>query len=279
MNRINRHIPRKSTRLKVVLLAFLALVTTLFYACKEDKCEGKRANSAFRAYQMLEYVENTKTLSKEIEEDTFMIGTYVTFEALGYADTYEWQLGEDTNIRTGKKITIFFNPVELLETTNITVTLKATINKNSLCFPGETSTSSKTITLLDNAKWPVIGKYYGSDNTAPDKKYTIEIIRGVDPGYYATPGDISQYIKNLPDGCSDTKFAYIGGAAFEFKITDTQTISGRYLDCDYYFFKHDKKLGFLSPDRKNITIDYIFTLNSEDTKIKHRRVFTGKKIE
>lgn len=268
----------KKIRLYSLIISSL-ISLTLISSCKEDKCEGKRADSSFRMYQLLDYHEEGKPKSKEVEEDTFMIGTYVTFEATGYADSYEWQLGNDPTIRTGKKITLFFNPVELLETTTITVNLKAKNSPNSLCFPSETRTTSKTITLLDNAKWPVVGKYYGSDNTTPDKKYTIEIIRGVDPGYYATPGDISQYIKNLPDGCSDTKFAYIGGAAFEFKITDTQTISGRYLDCDYYFFEHDKKLGFLSPDRKNITIDYIFTLNSEDKKIKHRRIFTGRKIE
>jgi hypothetical protein len=230
-------------------------------------------------YQLLDYYEEGKPKSKEIEEDTFMIGTYVTFEAAGYADSYEWQLGDDPTIRTGKKITIFFNPVELLETTTITVNLKARNSSNSLCFPSETKTSSKIIALLDNAKWPVVGKYYGSDNTNPNYKYTIEIIRGPDPNYFGPRGDVMQYIKNLPDGCIDTKFAYIGGAAFEFIITDTQTTTGNYLDCNYYLFEFDKKIGFLSGDRKAITIDYTFTLNSEGKKNKYRRIFTGNKIE
>jgi hypothetical protein len=56
----------------------------------------------------------------------------------------------------------------------------------------------------------------------------------------------------MPDGCGDTKYRYVGGAANEFVMDQTLTISGKYSDCDSYFFELDKKIGFLSPDRKTI---------------------------
>jgi len=263
---------KKIRLFSLVITSLMSL--TLISSCKEDKCEGKQANAAFRMYQLLDYHEEGKPKSKEVEEDTFMIGTYVTFEATGYADSYEWQLGDDPTIRTGKKITLFFNPVELLETTAITVTLKAKNSANSLCFPGETKTSSKTITLLDNVKWPIFGKYYGSNNTNPNYKYTIEIFRGGRP---TQPADELQMIRNLPGGdCNN--LAGIGGAAFEFQITTSVPAEFfQYKDC--VFYSDDKKIGRLSPDRQTITIDYIYTKISENNSKKYHQVFTGTRVK
>lgn len=254
----------------IVLLAFLGAFVFLLEGCG-DKCEGsKRTSAEFRVYNELSYYdkENGKTVEKikQVEEDTLMVPSYVTFEAIDQnATTYEWTVGREANKRTGKKITVFFNNESVADDSPIIVKLKLTKNPDTKCFPDDKGVDSvsRKIYFLRFANWPVNGKYLGSDNSNSSVKYVIEIS--------------NQQLKNLPNNCSNFSVG-VGGTAFEFTLGVTDITGVEYVNRPNCFFRpYDKKIGYLKPDRKTIVIDYSFTNRDQQDNTLQQRVFTGTK--
>jgi|GEM_PF-3283066 len=265
---------RSASAIHSFVFGVLLCITSMLTSCR-DKCENKSANASFRIYQEMKYSENGIQKIKQIEADTIMQGGYITFEALGTADEFQWELGGDNPIRTEKKFTLFFSPSDFSENTPIKVKLTTKNSATAECAPNSQDTQEKTIVILLGNFWPVLGKYYGSDNTDPSKKYTIEIFRGPVP---VQPANQFQMIRNLPGGeggCSN--LAGIGGGAFEFVLTETFSDENyQYKDC--LIDPYEKNIGYLSADRKTITIEYTFAKKSEGLKTKYHRVFTGVRV-
>lgn len=244
-----------------------------------DECEGRRPTSAeFKIYNELYYYdkENGKTVEKikQVEEDTLMVGSYVNFEALDQnATSYEWTVGNEAQKRTGKKITVYFRDESVAYESPITVKLKLTRIPDTKCFPNDKGVDSlmKKIYFLNQDKWPVYGRYQGSDDVNPSSLFVVEITNERDQSGLPT-----NFIKNLPNSCNANR-AYLGGStAFEFTI-DQFEVFGQELNC--YFRQLDKKIGYLSADRKNITIEYEFTKGGVADSQKQKRVFHGTRIK
>jgi hypothetical protein len=260
-------------------LALLGGFVIALEGCKDD-CDGTIKTSAeFRTYNELEYYdkvngETTKKM-KIVEEDTFML-SYVTFEAKEQnAQSYEWTIGSDPKKRTDKKFTLFFDNAGVITENPLPIKLKIKKNPNAKCFPGDTGIDSVThfIYFLPNDKWPVYGKYLGSDDTAPDNKYVIEIFRGK---RFNQPLIELDLLKNLPDKCSNLYLDFESGSAFEFVIGQYD-LNGFLPTPDCVFRPYDKKIGYLKSDRKTIVIDYQFSGKDEKDASLQKRIFTGFK--
>ncbi len=247
-----------------------------------DKCEGsKRTSAEFKVYNELYYYdkENGKAIEKikQIEEDTLMSPSYVNFEAIDQnAISYEWTIGADPRKRTGRKVTVFFNDESVADESPITIKLKLKRNPDTKCFPNDNGVDSvsRKVYFLKRVKWPVYGKYLGTDNTNPNEKYTINIFLGSKNGFYTADSLI-----NLPNNCTKLPLSIISKTAFEFAIYSTElSVDGRlYPVPNCVFREYDKHIGYLKPDRKTIVIEYEFTGKDELDGSLQKRIFTGIK--
>lgn len=266
---------------QITFLVLLALVGAFMFSLEGcgDKCEGSRPTSAeFKIYNELYYYdkENGKTVEKikQVEEDTLMVGSYVNFEALDQnATSYEWTIGSDTRKRTGKKVTVFFNNESVADESPITVKLKLTRNPDTKCFPNDKGVDSvaKKLFFLRNSQSPLYGRYEGEDDSNPNVSFVISVVNEKN-----NFGERSDFIKNLPNNCN-TNRAYVGlFTAFEFTIGSFEITAFEDLNC--YFRQNDKKIGYLTPDRNHIVIEYEFTKGGVDESQKQKRIFRGKRI-
>jgi hypothetical protein len=266
---------------QLTFLMLLALVGAFMLSLEGcgDKCEGSKQTSAeFKIYNELYYYdkENGKTVEKikQVEEDTLMVGSYVNFEALDQnATSYEWTIGSDTRKRTGKKVTVFFNNESVADESPITIKLKLTRNPDTECFPNDIGVDSvmRKVYFLKQDKWPLYGKYQGSDEGNLNALFVVEITNEKDQSGLPT-----NFIKNLPNSCN-TNRAYLGSStAFEFTINQIE-VFGQELNC--YFRQLDKKIGYLSADRENIIIEYEFTKGGVADSQKQKRIFHGTRIK
>lgn len=269
---------------QIVFFVGLALLGAFVFGlegCHND-CEGSLKTSAeFKTYNELYYYdkENGKTIEKTklVEEDTFML-SYVTFEAIEQnAQSYEWTIGSDPKKRTEKKFTLFFDNPGVISENPLPIKLKVKKAPNTKCFPSDTGADSVThkIYFLQRDKWPVYGKYLGSDNTNPNEKYIINIFAGFKNGYYTTDS-----LKNLPNNCSKLPIGFSSATAFEFTIYRTELIFNNQVypvpNCG--FREYDKHIGYLKPDRKTIVLDYEFVDKSQKTESLQKRIFTGIRL-
>jgi hypothetical protein len=266
------------------LLCLLALIGAFVFSLEgcHDKCEDSHSTSAeFKVYNELNYYDkengNTVQKTKIVEEDTFMVNNYVNFEALDQnADSYEWTIGSDPKKRTEKKFTLFFDNLGVISENPLPIKLKIKKAPNTQCFPNDNGVDSIThrIYLIPIDKWPVYGKYTGFDDTDPNGRFTIEIYRD------SKTGEI--FISNLPNACNPNnpgvRLAY--PTSFEFVLTDFPAPLNYFppLTINCFFRQYDKKIGYLTPGRKDIVIDYEFTEGGVDETQKKHRIFKGKRI-
>jgi hypothetical protein len=261
--------------LSVLLLAAIVVGFSISLESCHDPCDdSKRVSAEFLTYNGLYYYdkESGKTVEKTkiVEEDTFMIDSYVYFEAIDQnAESYEWTIGSDPKKRTGKKFSLLFQDPSIPQENPIPVKLKIEKAPDSKCFPNDPGIDSVThfIYFLPKENLPILGKYNGADDTDPTKTFTIEIYRG-------QFGEI--IIKNLPNACNapNKNVRLKLPTAFEFVLETIPTTT----DLDCYFRDLDKKIGSLLPDRRSIVIDYEFTEGGINDSQKKHRVFKGKRI-
>ncbi len=267
----------------IPLLSLLTIVSGLLslQSC-HDKCEGSHSTSAeFKTWQELYYYdkENGKAIQKikTVEEDTFMVNSYITFEAFDlFADSYEWTIGTDKQTRKNNKFTLFFKGEYLADQNPLLIKLKTTKAPNANCFPNDKGIDSVThkIYFLHTKQWPVYGKYLGSDDSDPNTKYVIEIFSG----YYPNGDFVQNALKNLPNNCTK-RLSTVGGTAFEFGIGSSNLSSDvdPFSEANCFFREYDKHVGYLKPDRKTIVIDYQFTDKYQRDETLQHRIFTGVK--
>jgi len=262
---------------KIITLWFAGISIfgmTLLDGChrrKDNPCPpSRRTSAAFRMYSTLDYYENGISKTRIVEEDTFMIPSYVTFEALDSSaevQSYEWVVGRDARVRTGRKFTLFFSDEDIASDSPLTVKLTVKKKADQKCFPDDdgTDTVAKQVAFLTKDNWPFIGTYYGSDNTAPNDKYTIEI--------YWDPFYLLHRIKGFPGGCYTPEDTRCDGTSFILLIREF-TPTGNLLPCTFWYI--DYNLGTLSADRKTLSIDYTYHVGGYTGPAVHK-VFTGKK--
>jgi hypothetical protein len=201
------------------VLFFLSLVVILNASGCDDECKGKKRITAdFRTFQELPYHENKNGIvlerMLEVDEDTFMVSSYVFFEALEQnALSYEWTIGSDLNKRVERKFNLYFDQQALVDNP-ISVKLKITKAANTECFSNETGVDSVTRLLyfLPATNWPVLGIYRGADDSNPDQLYEIEI--------FSDPVTEDVFIKNFPLGCNNNgNYVRVGArTAFDFAL-------------------------------------------------------------
>ena len=125
--------------MKVLKLLILLPLVLLLTACPEDDpikpdpCEGKKPVSAeFKIKQrIIDVMDSMQEIN--IETDTVLTYREITFEADGDFDNYKWQLGDDPNIKSGKKITYNFTKVW----GKLQMRLIVKGKRDNLCFPDD----------------------------------------------------------------------------------------------------------------------------------------------
>jgi hypothetical protein len=265
-------------RLRVITVCLFASAMAglcTFSGCDDNECDGKKSqNAEFRIYQELHYSEqeNGKTVlkTKEVEEDTFLLYSQLTFEAMEEnAESYEWTLGSDTRTFTEKKFNLVFDDIAILDENPLEIRLKIK-KRPTKCFPNDEGYDSLVQLIYFINDHPLIGKYEGSDNTSPNDKYAIEISYGSRPDRSTT-----YWIKNLPDECNIQEAEVKFFTAFEFVIGYYNIFPGETYNC--VLREKDKHIGYLKPDRKTLVIEYEFTGKDETDASKQKRIFTGIK--
>lgn len=271
----------KKIFIEIVLLAVGGGIGLSLESCHDPCDDAKRVSADFRTYNELYYFDkengNVVEKTKIVEEDTFMLYSYVTFEAFeANAESYEWTIGNDPRKRTEKKFTLAFDGLTVLQESPISVKLKIKKVPNSKCFPDDLGIDSVTqlIYFLHQDNWPIYGKYKGADDTDPNTVFTIEI--------YRDSKSQETFITNLPNACNPNNPGIRIGysTAFEFALNNFPAPSNYFppLVMNCYFQDHYKKIGSLLLDRKNIMIDYEFTEGGVNESQKKHRVFKGKRI-
>jgi hypothetical protein len=264
-----------------VFLALSTIAITFLQSCHDECDDARRVSAEFKVYNELYYFdkENGKSVQKIkiIEEDTFMVPSYVTFEALDpNAQSYEWRIGSDPRKRTGSKVTLLFQDAAVISENPLPVTLKMKKIPNSKCLPNDPGVDSVTtfIYFLDFDEWPLLGKYRGVDDTDPSKTFVIEIYRDSKTGV--------AYVTNLPNECNPNNpgISIEGATAFEFALYNFPAPLNYFppLVMNCFVQEHYKKIGWLSTDRKSITIDYEFTEGGLDESKRKHRIFKGTRI-
>jgi len=247
-----------------------------------DECEASKQVSAdFRTYNELYYFdkENGKSIEKTkiVEEDTFMLYSSVTFEALDEnAESYEWTVGNDPRKRTERKFTLAFEGLEILQENPISIKLKIKKAPDLKCFPDDPGIDSVTqlIYFLSIADWPILGKYRGFDDIDPNTIFDIEI--------YRDSKSQDTFVANLPNACNSNNPGIRLGysTAFEFALTNFPPPNNFFppLIMNCYVQDSYKKIGGLMLDRKTIMIDYEFTEGGLSETQRRHRIFKGIRI-
>ncbi len=139
---------------------------------KLDPCEGKMPVTAeFTIKQAVS--DFTNDTIKWVETDSVVQVNSVVFEAVGNYESYEWQLGDDPKIKTGKKI--FYRFEEPYGKLKMRLIVK---NKpDTLCFPNDdgVDTVNKSFHVINFNQIAIIGDYLGYDTANPKETYIVKI--------------------------------------------------------------------------------------------------------
>lgn len=114
-----------------------------------------------------------------IVSDTVLNEQKIVFEAKDENDSYEWRIGEDTKILTGKKVTLSFSAVSggFALPYTLSVRLIAKKKPDTLCFPKDdgVDTVTQKFTIIERNKNPIIGNYEGYLKSNPTDIFIVNI--------------------------------------------------------------------------------------------------------
>lgn len=149
-------------------------------------------------------------------------------------DSVQWQIGADPKIRTDQQFVLEFDQ----PFGRIYVTLKSFWTPNRECFPDDPGQDSisKVIHLVDVDDLPIWGTYRGSNSSAPQNQFEIELLPEYD--------NHIRVIRNLPEGCPWSRSMLLAGRYFA--IVNNRSDFGCY---------DPKGVGFVN-SKDSIQIDY-----------------------
>jgi hypothetical protein len=240
--------------LKKIVFLGLMLVFCFFQSCKKngDPCP---AEVDFEMSQGLIYYENFDVSSKVVYKapaDTIKNGYSVDFEASDCgAEEFEWLIGGETEVRTGKKINVEFEIENLSNPIVLNIKLTAKFNNVNNCrnYPNNQKVIIKKICIMPELQVACLGKFEGYDTLFPDKIYTINISQQwVDAPEYFWKGTIP-VIENL------------GGTAFKLTTTMAGGVGYRTFGVLSTFNKPYENLARTSTD--TFGKSYVYDNNSK----------------
>ena len=149
-----------------------------------------------------------------LEVDTSWNGTAIHFRALHNNDTYEWKIGSDPNLRTGKEIYLIFGSNIVGD---IPVRLVTTRETDHCTIERDTVIKSFHLLDVDYADLPFFGKFKGVKSTHPEDSIEIEIMVPDNP-----PGH-PEAIFGLFDNCTSWALSTWSYPYFFFESREYQT--------------------------------------------------------
>ena len=210
-----------------------------------------------------------------VETDTTWNRRPLYFRANNENASYEWLIGADPTVRTGREISLHFG---YMVTGNITIRLITTVAEDTTgCLSAAQlrDTSYQTVHFIDqnvldeptpDDATSIFGKFRGSLDTDPSYVFDIEMSsRSVPENNYAFG------VVNLPEGCAvgeEIIYTYR-----HFMISNPPI----HIDCD-----SPLGYGFVSPGGHNITIVFdtrvYDTQNQEWQPRSEEMTFTGERL-
>jgi hypothetical protein len=218
---------------------------------KPDPCKAEEAQPLKAAFKIEESVGDSLVIT-----DTIMRYSGVKFTALGKYDSVKWKIGGDVRLFRTPTVSLEFDDPE-----TVRITLVGYRKPNKACFPTDdgVDTVSRNLVVLSYDKYQsplkgiyrgyVVGKEQDVFDVAID---TMTARRGTEE-YFSYAGLAPRYyVSNLPKGVENPpSFRYslsngrLGGTSFFLNQKENATdTKGRVL------------FGWLSPDSKQLTVDY-----------------------
>ncbi len=269
----------------IVAFVFIMIVSLLLSGChddpKPDPCKDKTPTSArFVIGERFTY-NKFDTL---IVSDTVLNEQFISFEAQDENETFEWKIGEDTKVLTGKKVSLWFaassGGFSLPYTTTVRLIVKKT--PNTTCFPKDdgVDTVTQQFTVIGRDKNPLVGTYSGVLKSAPSNIFEIKIsylpyVVGPDGDIYSPFPQFS--VSSLVQGCNSQYWWWANvGMTFGYRWARLSDIGST--------FKNECRpiRGWIFIDKKGeITIPYSLLSNPIDSpdlevKIIKKEVFIGR---
>jgi len=162
-----------------------------------DPCEGaQRVTARFTIYEVLR--------SGTIAPSDVTVNRLVRFAADERYDSYEWQIGSDSRIRTERSFTLRFPVREAPNGIPIPIRFIGRRKPDTTCFPDDdgVDTAYRELLPIADSNNPLIGSYHGAHVDDPADTFTVTI--------YVTYRDAdmitlcSVVMRNINKGCSDT---------------------------------------------------------------------------
>ena len=282
--------------LKLTHISILLLIL-LFGGCQKCKKEvcPQATTAKFKVYQNMQYAgwddknptaNLNNSLYYQLEGDTLtMDGNPNTFEALETDPnaTFEWQIGFDDRIKRDKKFSLTFSKRDLGALRELDIRLIVRKTPNLKCNDDGVDTLTKKVYFIDIENYPYFGKFYGSDDDAPNQPYEIEIFLGEQGPSFGFPLSM---IKNFPRDCQPTLigYPYNRPGYQEIFIPSPYGFVQNRIFAEGCFIENREFFGYLTPDRKTIKIEHwIATYTGSTTPSVpaytfKKRIFTGKKL-
>ncbi len=209
---------------------FVLIVPAFFYLSSCSKCDNpcdidcgnyepccdiSQANAHFNIYEQLAVLPKLSAdgfESKKVQTDTVISGGVVQFEATYEADYYEWQIGNDTTVRTGKVVRLAFGSIHAGN--QIKVTLKAYKQSDKHCFPDQKDTASysRIVSVVPREESLVFSRFSGYLNSDPINPRFIEI--SIQQGMHNLP---HYRVKGITSQCDLEDVSFGGGLYFGYR--------------------------------------------------------------
>lgn len=252
--------------MKFLIYAFAVI---LLFSCKK-----KRENPCKNALPPIaDFVTKEVIGDTAFTTDTIFNDNPVKFQSLQKYNSVTWKVGDDARSFTNPEFQLTF--FDFIET--ISVSLTATRNPNTACFPSDNGnyTATKKFTLVEQfdrltlTKSPLIGKYKGAFTDKPSDTFTVRLEYFDSSKYRAdlTGNRNFYYFSNFPKGIVNT-----GTAAYVYP----ELQSGFRVEMGYKAFVFDFNSTTGINGNAWLSNDTLFIISGNN--VTGRRRFIGKKL-
>ncbi|MBU3679638.1 MAG: hypothetical protein FGM32_08535 [Candidatus Kapabacteria bacterium] len=194
---------QRSKAMRLGQILFAVKVAIMLSGCGSptvvvpDPCEGaQRVTARFTMYEVLE--------SGTIAPSDVTVNGLVRFAADERYDSYEWQIGSDSRIRTDRSFQLRFPGWEAPRGIPIPIRFIGRRKPDTTCFPDDdgVDTAYRELLPIFHSANPFVGSYHGAHVDDPADTFTVTIyVR-----YHGNSRtDMCSYVmRNINKGCSDT---------------------------------------------------------------------------
>jgi hypothetical protein len=161
-----------------------------------DPCEGaQRVTARFTIYEVLR--------SGTIAPSDVTVNGLVRFAADERYDSYEWQIGSDSRIRTERSFTLRFPVREAPNGIPIPIRFIGRRKPDTTCFPDDdgVDTAYRELLPIADSNNPLLGSYHGAHVDDPADTFTVTIYALFHDSGKTFFSDVA--MRNINKGCSD----------------------------------------------------------------------------